>query len=199
MQDEETSSKSNDREERAKARAKRRKLAIELIGFTLVPFLITVGVALFTSGLTLSRPSYATEDSLKKLDVEIGSLKERVSNLHGMIGTYMQPPANYQASVEVTELQGRASSLEAKVSGLEEAIEQTPEKTISVALLRKDVGDLGLRISETKADLRALSDHFDQMQKWIIGGIVTGFLGMVVGVVKLLPAFVRTGVTNRAE
>lgn len=155
-------------------------------------------VLISTIGLVISFSQFISlfENKIKKPDIspnvvvalqsDLQTLEGRLTKMAEQITSLTTP--NHEISVSV-EQQRLASSLEAtdqRLKKLESAILESPERALSIPLLRKDIDESAKRVEEYRASSRADFDRLYEQQKWILGGIGTVLLAIIGGAVTII-------------
>lgn len=144
-------------------------------GFTIVSKMFTSGRKVITP--TVSDNTAGIRAELEKLKVQMGVLRSDIQTHQ----TATSGPG--QANLQGHEANLR--KIDSRVSNLESAILDSPEKVLSIPLLRKEMTEADKRNDEQKAALRAEMDRLYAMQVLILGGIGTFLVGATVGAVTL--------------
>lgn len=83
-------------------------------------------------------------------------------------------------SAEVVALNKRLDAIETEQRRLSAIITASPEKAVAIPMMRRDIDDV--KTSQTQAGdaLRREIDKIYDLNKWIIGGLAVGVLGLLV-------------------
>jgi hypothetical protein len=102
---------------------------------------------------------------------EIAQLKQDVSDLRRTVAMPVPVKPESQLTAEQARLSGLFDKLDHRLSSLEAAILESPEKSLSIPLLRKEVGDVSKRVDESRTLFKVEIDRLYELQKWMLGGI----------------------------
>ena len=81
---------------------------------------------------------------------------------------------------DLSDIHGEVSNLRSSLDNLGTAITGTPEKAVTIPLLKKDVDDLRLSTQRDIDSLRGEMARSYDLNKWLIGLILAAVLGMLV-------------------
>ena len=81
---------------------------------------------------------------------------------------------------EVVALSRRLDAIEAEQSRLSAIISESPEKAVAIPLLRRDIDDVKDNQTQVADALKREIDRVYDLNKWIIGGLAVGVLGILV-------------------
>ncbi|RDS80959.1 hypothetical protein [Dyella psychrodurans] len=159
-------------------RKERNQRAARLRAATTTMFVAIAGLVLSTSLLfgtlknkPLRIPAEPNTDSLNTLRANLAMLQDRVAKLDQLTkAAYLTAPSA-DTSTEQRRLAAEVVSLNDRMTKIEDAISESPEKALSIPLLRKDVEDTSKRLGDYRDATRADIDRLYELQKWILGGI----------------------------
>ena len=81
------------------------------------------------------------------------------------------------------------------VAKLEAAINESPEKSLAIPMLRKDIQVIAKQMDEIRATTRSEIEHTNDMQNRILGAIGAALLSVIASaswiIVKLLPGLTK--------
>ncbi len=117
---------------------------------------------------------------------EIDKLMGKISEISTALALKPVPSSQDALGVEQTRLSAAVQKLDTRLSSLEAGLQETPEKALSVPLIRKDLSDLERRMVESRAMDRSEIDRIHDEQKWILGGIGAAALAVLVGSIKII-------------
>lgn len=89
-------------------------------------------------------------------------------------------PGAPPVSAEVTAINNRLSVVEAEQKRLGAIITDNPEKAMSIPLMRRDIEDMKTNQVQAADGLKREVDRLYDLNKWIIGGLAAGVLGLLV-------------------
>jgi len=154
--------------------------------------LSTIGVALVASQLfEYSSPLLPRRDNqayyeTTQLREQLKTLQLQVSQLGELSEKMKKPVASNAQTAQQARLAAAMEDVEKRLGSLEKAILASPERALSIPLIRKDLDDSGKRLEEFKVSSRAELDRIYEQQKWMLGGIGTVLLAVAGGAITIL-------------
>lgn len=73
-----------------------------------------------------------------------------------------------------------------RLKSIESAILESPERALSIPLLRKDIAESAKRVEEYRIASRFETDRLYEQQKWMLGGIGTVLLAVIGGAITII-------------
>jgi hypothetical protein len=170
--------------EQARTQAMRKRF--EILGTFVAAMAGAVGVVIALSSFFSARSASKEADLIEAQihsATEISSLQQRVAQLQAtvhdsqvLIGKLESSPP---ATTQIAKVSAQLDSLQTQVKVLEDAIQQSPEKTLAVPLLKKDMDNLKDSyhhdLDNTQAEINRVYDQ----NKWFIGLMFTMALGLL--------------------
>jgi N-acetyl-beta-hexosaminidase len=130
------------------------------------------------------RPTPATPLSPSTPIPSVSTLNEQMTRLTQRLDALSQPSSAAQVSAQLGTVSATVGDLQHRLSALEGAIVQAPDKALEIPLLRKDLDDLKNQDSSAISALEQnISRQYDLM-KWVLGTFVLGLGALVFSVYK---------------
>jgi hypothetical protein len=149
---------------------------------------VGVGVSLFQ--LLQDRPLPSTDEIpppiVLQIRRELENLKSELSESRATVLALQKPSSEIGLSTEQAKITSTIVSFEKRLSAIESAILESPERALSIPLIRKDVGDLSKRSEEFRSTVKAEIDRLYEQQKWMLGGIGTVLLAITGGAITII-------------
>jgi cell division protein FtsL len=146
-----------------------------VIGLLLAVFRISAG----NTTSPTDRKVIALTDNIQRMDGKISVLEAELATEQQEIKVLTHVSQNSRAAVAIETLRKQIDSLRADLTSLSTAISATPEKALSVPLLRKDMDDFKEQyLHDTASTDRNIERIYDQ-NKWFLALIVTMMLAIL--------------------
>lgn len=107
----------------------------------------------------------------EEIENEINAIKNQIKSL-----TIIPKEAAVASEIQVIKV--AVKNLEEQINIINKAIIQSPEKALSIPMLRKDVDALKLQNEHTAKSLEREIGSAYEIIKWVLGTIVLGILGI---------------------
>lgn len=137
-------------------------------------------------GLIISFVAVVNQDKVKPPtpleSIRYDQIKTELSSLKSQVEALKPSTSSGIANLE----SGSVAKLEARLSALEAAILDNPEKALSLPLVRKDLNEISKREAEYRTSLKSEIDRLYEQQKWMLGGIGTVLLAVAGGAISIL-------------
>jgi hypothetical protein len=118
-------------------------------------------------------PSWSDAETIKtvaELKIEVGDLRKQIKVMEtSLTSTKSQKPTD----IEVSLLSSRIGNIENQIKALADALGQTPDKALSVPLLRKDLENLKETNHRDLEVVEAEVNRVYDQNKWFIGIMAT--------------------------
>jgi hypothetical protein len=171
--------KNDSHKKKQKSASGRRVARLEMAASAIATLVALTGVTFSTYYFFDSRTdvktvatTFVTVDELQEIEAKIKILDDDISSLTAA-GTSVEPAQELVALTNEISLLGRRLEL------LEEGLLNSPEKALSVPLLRKDLESLKERfVAESLETTRSVDRMYDQ-NKWFIGLMFTMAIGLM--------------------
>lgn len=121
---------------------------------------------------------------ISALRSQIQSLDARLARLDDLSRALSVPGTSI--SLEQRQLAGRIAALDERLKSIEGAVIESPERALSIPLLRKDIAESIKRVDEYRLASRSETDRLYEQQKWILGGIGTVLLAVIGGAITII-------------
>ncbi|WP_273454981.1 hypothetical protein [Nevskia ramosa] len=128
----------------------------------------------------------ARSDANRSLASDLVEFRERLEAAEKRIKVISAPVPGVSVSAEQQKLAAQLQSVDERLKRIETAILDSPERALSIPLLRKDFDEGSKRIEEYRTANRVDVDRLYDQQKWILGGIGTVLLGVIGGAITLI-------------
>lgn len=80
----------------------------------------------------------------------------------------------------------QVQQIDKRLTAMEAAVLSSPEKSLAIPLLRKDLDDSGKRLDEYNLSVKAEMDRLYEQQKWMLGGIGAVLLAIAGGCITII-------------
>lgn len=97
-----------------------------------------------------------------------------------------KPELGPVVSLEASFIKAKLEALDQRLSALEKAVSDSPEKALSIPMLRKDQDSLVKAMEANKVVVSAEIARINDLQKWILGGIGTVLVAVIAGLFTAL-------------
>lgn len=87
---------------------------------------------------------------------------------------------NSSSEVSLIELQERVKLLDQRLSSLEAFALDSPEKVLSLPLLKKEVENIRETNAQSLISMKASVDQVYDLNKWLLGGIALAIIGLAI-------------------
>ncbi len=115
---------------------------------------------------------------------QIQSIDTRLARLDDLSKTLSVPGP--ETSIEQKKLAVQTAALDERLKIIEGAVIESPERALSIPLLRKDIAESMKRVEEIRAANRSEIDRLYEQQRWILGGIGTFLLAGIGGLSTII-------------
>jgi hypothetical protein len=143
--------------------------------------LVAILSSFFSSRVTVEaemQKSLMLEESISAITQNTDRLVQRVADLESKLGSLIHVPQDAQLSAQLTGLQDKVAILEKNYSVIETAVEDNPERAMSIPLIRKDLDNLRNDLQSGQVAAQQEIDRVYDQSKWVIGGIFICVLGL---------------------
>jgi hypothetical protein len=110
---------------------------------------------------------------------EIPVMRDQLAQLSSALAGISHVPPEAKVSAAVGELSQKAEQLSARLKLLEDAILETPDKALSIPLLRKDLENQRTMAANDSAAIRQEIAQISDLNKWFVALIATMALSML--------------------
>ena len=131
-----------------------------------------------------SRLALTQSELRSEIQSTVKSSLSEIENLKRQLNTLSNPPTAGAISIKIEDITQRISGLEKKMSTIETAIVDSPERAMSIPILRRDLDSLRTDVRSDLAGTKQEIDRVYDMSKWFIGLMATmavGILGLAFG------------------
>ncbi len=171
---------------------------------TLAAVLASAGVALSVGqffDLLKDKPASSITDQTPQILVlhrrQIDALKTEIDDLRKIIAAKPAVVAGDALAAEQARASAFAQKLDSRLTALESAILDSPEKALSLPLIRKDITEAIRRAEESRLVGKAEVDRLYEQQKWMLGGIGAALFAVAGGSITIvLKSLPRGGKAN---
>lgn len=109
---------------------------------------------------------------------ELAKLKQAVSSLTSTVAALQRPDSSSPQPVQLVSLEGKMEALSARLSVLESAISNSPERALAVPMLRKDHDALTKQVNDAAIALKLDYDRLWGILMLILTVVGTSVLGV---------------------
>lgn len=127
-----------------------------------------------------------TKEELSVLKSNLDELRRVVEEVRIPLLALQQAKPESLVAVEQAKLSSRIELVDIRIGAVESAILESPERALSIPLLRKDVGDLSKRSEEYRVLIKSDIDRLYAQQTWMLGGIGTVLLAIAGGAITIV-------------
>ncbi len=130
---------------------------------------------------------FATKDNAavaSALEKRISTMQADLTRLGSELQTIQQLPSGSRPPAEVQALTVQIGGLDKRLSGIEAAVVESPDKALAVPMLRKDIENLRASYQSEISAAREEVNRLYDLNKWFIGLMITmaiGILGLALG------------------
>ena len=153
------------------------KLGLESISIGGIEFRIPSVTPTFSTGLTPTPTGTLTPKDVNTritdLENEIRSLRQEVSNLK------KNPTSNSGSSSSTSATQEKVEDLDKRISVIEQAVLDSPERALQLTLLRQEMDDIKSGYEKDLQNTRQEIDRVYDLSKWFIGLMFTMAIGLI--------------------
>lgn len=136
---------------------------------------------------------FATKRELESLMANSEKVKFRYDSLMEELS---KGASSGESNVEIADLSVKFDEVRKRLELLEKAISDSPEKALSIPMIRKDQENISKALDAHRAVVSADLARINDLQKWILGGIGTV---LVAGIAALFTALFRVMSKGRAD
>lgn len=148
---------------------------------------MTVIIALWPSfparnNTALDRATHSAsmiEGVVKKLETDIALLLKENLEIRKQLKSYSDLPHEANTRSAYVSLKTKINIIDERLGAIERAIMDSPERSLSIPLIRKDLDQNEKRINQTHGILKAEIDRLYEYGRWILGGIGTILIGVI--------------------
>jgi hypothetical protein len=155
--------------------------------------LIATGLGIAASYIAILKISTRTDPALKaatdaarEFVMEHDRLKKDVARIGGELSAIGNLPPESAVAAAQAKLTARIQEIDKRMTSIESAITDSPEKALAIPLLRRDINDATKRAEEYRLLAKSDLDRVYAQQTWILGGIGTALLAIAGGAVTML-------------
>lgn len=134
----------------------------------------------------LPRRDNTVQYEITQLNEQLKTLQLRVTQMGEVSEKMKKNVASSGQAGQQARLAAALENVEKRLGSLETVILESPERAISIPLIRKDLDESGKRLEEFKTSSRAELDRIYEQQRWILGGIGTVLLAVAGGAITIL-------------
>lgn len=109
--------------------------------------------------------------NVRALKVESLAYQQSIQELKNRLDAQAAPLPDNAIADEIKKISGSLTGLEKRMKALEDAIQESPEKSLAIPLLRKDIETMQTRLEDSKKDQQLHNEQLYSLLVWVIGGI----------------------------
>ena len=173
------------RRDRQRARERRRVFSVTLSGVASgMAALVVFGSSIVSvmtervSGVNAAVQS-GTEVDRRIVD-RLGQLQIEVAALRKAQASIAQLPPGAKTTVPLEELNAKIDAVARRQDRLEQAIQSTPEKALSMPLMRRDIDNMRENNAQSIAAIKASVDQVYDLTKWLLGALAIGVFSLAI-------------------
>lgn len=136
-------------------------------------------------GSKTKRPNPILAD-ISGLQLKLAAMDSQVAQINELVKTLNTPAPMAVISVEQKKMASELTAIDDRLKRIEAAIIESPERSLSIPLLRKDIDESARRAEEYRAASRSDIDRLYEQQKWMLGGIGTVLLAVIGGAITVI-------------
>lgn len=131
------------------------------------------------------RPDVALTD-ISGIRSQIQTIEARLTRVDDLVKGLSTPNPAASISIEQEKLGAQIAAMNGRLKSIESAILESPERALSIPLLRKDIAESAKRVEEYRIASRFETDRLYEQQKWMLGGIGTVLLAVIGGAITII-------------
>ncbi|TLD68284.1 hypothetical protein FEM03_23480 [Phragmitibacter flavus] len=173
-------------------RRSRQRLLVYASTFALGTLAAAFGTILLLSRTAQNRESQR-RNQVEELNVRLDNLKQSETELHNRINKIVSQIENAPKPSPESELSERQQAFEmnlldlnTRLTSLENALLESPEKSLTLPLMRKDLEGVNTQIGEIKSASQRDLERLYSQQAWILSGIATFLVALAAGSISVL-------------
>jgi hypothetical protein len=122
----------------------------------------------------------ARSDLDNRLVRTIGNLQSELITLQKEQAAITRLPSKDKAAAKIATLETRMDDISGRLKALEQAIQTTPEKALTMPLMRRDIDNLKESNAQGIGAIKASVDQIYDLTKWLLGALAVGVLSLVI-------------------
>ncbi|ULQ46355.1 hypothetical protein JN531_014800 [Flagellatimonas centrodinii] len=123
---------------------------------------------------------------LKALKAELAFVRRQTDEIAKVTEELAAPDPSASITLEQQKLATAVATVDERLQRIEAAIVESPERALSIPLLRKDLDESSRRLEEYREASRAEVGRLYDQQKWMLGGIGTVLLAVIGGAITTI-------------
>lgn len=138
--------------------------------------------------LTNDKPgdSYSRALDLERFREKLEAVEGVVKDLPSKTREMIEGGAELRGNIDYVLLDKRINELSSRLGALEAAISESPEKALSIPMLRKDQKSLSKELDASRSAFKSEVDRLNDQFRWILSGIATALVLMLGGALAML-------------
>lgn len=134
------------------------------------------------------KPSISSSRELELLNFrdKLKAIEGVVNDLPSKTREMIEGSAGAKNNIDYVLLDKRISELSNRLGALEAAISDSPEKALSVPMLRKDQASLSREVEASRIAVKSEIDRLNEQFKWILNGIAAALVLMLGAALTML-------------
>lgn len=120
------------------------------------------------------------------LRAKLEAVEDVVSALPSKTREMIEGSTEVRSNIDYVLLDKRIGELSKRLGALEAAISESPEKALSIPMLRKDQKSLSKEMDASRSAVKGEIDRLNDQFKWILNGIATALVLMLGGALAML-------------
>jgi hypothetical protein len=117
---------------------------------------------------------------------ELDGVKLSVKEVKATLDSLSAAPAEPSAKIALARTDESMKLFGTRLAAIEAAIQESPEKALSIPLIRKDLSQSEKRIEEIHGIMKADIDRLYDQNRWILGGIGTVLVTVIAGAAGII-------------
>lgn len=109
----------------------------------------------------------------------LGQMQVDVASLRKAQAAIAQLPPDSKTGVQLNALNSRLDTLDQRLDRLEQAIQSTPERALTMPLMRRDIDNMRESNAQNVASIKASVDQVYDLTKWLLGALAVGVFSLV--------------------
>jgi hypothetical protein len=139
----------------------------------------SLSVAFFEKASRPPEPYLSVASELKTLEATLANHEKSITDIERRLQALANADPTTEAGVQVAALRSDVQSSAARIQTLEKGLLDSPEKALSVPLLRRDLENIKQAYKEDLETLVRSTDRVYDQNKWFIGLMFTMAIGLV--------------------
>ncbi len=121
--------------------------------------------------------SLARDEKIMRLVV---ALQADVRALNHAQKVLSSAPAKDKTGIEMADLSAKIDAISRRQQRLEDAIQSSPDKSLAIPLMRRDIDNVRDSSAQSIASVKASVDQVYDLTKWLLGALAVGVFSLAI-------------------